>query len=159
MEEHAWTAELRDALIKVGSDDTVRLIAEGFPEANELLVDVGDRRLERMDASGIEIQVLSITAPGAQPLKSREAVPLAHDANDFLAAAVSAHPDRFAAFATLPTADPDAATAEFERSVKELGMVGAMLCLRTGDRYLDHETLRPIFEVADSREVVVYVHP
>lgn len=159
VEEHAWTAELRDALIKDGGDDTVRMIAEGWPGADELLRDVGDRRLERLDASGIEMQVLSITAPGTQPLKATEAVPLARDANDFLANAVSAHPGRFAAFATLPTSDPEAAAHEFERSVKELGMVGAMLFPRTGDRYLDHPTFRPIFEVAESLEVPIYVHP
>ncbi len=159
VEEHAWTAELRDALIKDGTDDTVRMIANGWPEADEQLRDVGDRRLQRMDASGIDLQVLSISAPGTQPLKPSEAIPLARDANDFLAGAVSAHPDRYAAFATLPTSDPEAAVQEFERCVSTLGMVGAMLFPRTGDRYLDHETFRGIFEVAEKLEVPVYVHP
>lgn len=159
VEEHAWTAELRDALVRDGTDDTVRMIADGWSEADEQLRDVGDRRLERMDASGIDIQVLSITAPGTQPLKPSEAVPLARDANDFLAGAVSAHPDRYAAFATLPTPDPEAAAEEFERCVTKLGMVGAMLFPRTGDRYLDHETFRPIFEAADALGVPIYIHP
>ena len=42
--------------------------------------------------------------PAAQELDPAAAVPLARDANDQLAAAVAAHPDRFAGFATLPTA-------------------------------------------------------
>ena len=159
VEEHAWTAELRDALIKDGTDDTIRLISENFPEADEQLRDVGERRLQRLDASGIEIHDLSITAPGTQPLKASEAVPLARDANDFLADAVSAHPDRYAAFATLPTADPEAAVAELQRSVTKLGMLGAMLFPRTGERYLDHETFRPIFEAAAALDVPVYLHP
>jgi len=33
VEEHAWTAALRDALVKDGTDDTVRMIADGWPEA------------------------------------------------------------------------------------------------------------------------------
>jgi predicted TIM-barrel fold metal-dependent hydrolase len=159
VEEHAWTAELRDALLKDGTDDTVRMIADGWPAADEQLRDVGDRRLERMDASGIDVAVLSISAPGTQPLKPSEAVPLARDANDFLAGAVSAHPDRYGAFATLPISDPEAAVQEFERCVTQLGMVGAMLFPRTGDRYLDHETFRAIFEVADTFEVPIYLHP
>ncbi len=159
VEEHAWTAELRDALLKDGTDDTVHMIADGWPAADEQLRDVGDRRLERMNASGIDVAVLSISAPGTQPLKPSEAMPLARDANDFLAGAVSAHPDRYGAFATLPISDPEAAVQEFERCVTQLGMVGAMLFPRTGDRYLDHETFRAIFEVADTFEVPIYLHP
>ena len=50
VEEHAWTAELRDALVEDGTDDTACTIAGAFPDADEQLLDVGDRRLERMDA-------------------------------------------------------------------------------------------------------------
>ncbi len=46
---------------------------------------------------------------------------LARDANDQLASAIDAHPDRFGGFATLPTSDPEAAAAELERTVHELG--------------------------------------
>lgn len=159
LEEHAWTVELKHALVKDGTDDTVRMIADGFPDADEQLLDVGDRRLERMDASGIDVAVLSTSAPGTQPLKPSEAVPLARDANDYLAGAVRAHPDRYAAFATLPISDPDAAVQEFERCITQLGMVGAMLFPRTGERYLDHDTFRAIFEVAATHDVPIYIHP
>ena len=37
--------------------------------------------------------------------------------NDRLAAAIAAHPTRFAGFAALPTADPEAAADELERTV------------------------------------------
>jgi len=102
VEEHAWTAELRDALVKLGGDDTVTMMSAQAGIGRRLL-DVSDGRLARMDAAGVDMEILSITTPGTQPLRPAEAVPLARDANDFLAAAVRAHPDRFAAFATLPT--------------------------------------------------------
>ena len=81
-----------------------------------------------MDAAGIDLQVISHTTPGVQHLEDAEtAVTLARESNDQPARAVAEHPDRFAAFATLPTPDPGAAADELERAVTELGMKGAML--------------------------------
>ncbi|MEV0108720.1 hypothetical protein AB0H42_20600 [Nocardia sp. NPDC050799] len=67
-----------------------------------------------MDRAGIDVQVLSLTAPGVEQSDPAEAVALARDANDQVAAAVRRHPDRFAAFATLPTPAP-VAPADRER--------------------------------------------
>lgn len=82
VEEHAWTAELRDALLKYGGDDTVnRMNNQG--EISLRLLDVGEERLARMDANGVDMEVLSITTPGTQPLPPAVAVSLAREANDF----------------------------------------------------------------------------
>ncbi|MBO3682520.1 amidohydrolase family protein [Streptomyces sp. NEAU-YJ-81] len=158
VEEHAWTADLRDALLTFADDDTVNLLSSRQPTDHRLR-EVGEERLARMDAAGVDVEVLSITTPGTQPLDASEAVPLARDANDFLAEAVRAHPDRFAAFATLPTPEPRAAARELERCVQELGMVGAQLVPLTRDRYLDHDSFRPVFEAAAGLGVPLYIHP
>ncbi|WP_158892745.1 amidohydrolase family protein [Amycolatopsis anabasis] len=158
VEEHAWTPELRRALLKWGGDVMViRMSSRG--EVNLRLLEVGEERLSRMDAAGVDMEVLSITAPGTQPLPPQVAVPLAREANDILADAVRRHPDRFAAFATLPTCDPQAAAAELERAVAGLGHVGAMLFPRTGERFLDHASFRPVFEAAAQLGVPLYIHP
>jgi predicted TIM-barrel fold metal-dependent hydrolase len=112
-----------------------------------------------MDASGVDMEVLSITTPGTQPLPSQVAVPLAREANEVLADAVRRPPDRFAAFATLPMSDPQAAAAELERAVTGLGHVGAMLFPRTGETFLDHVSFRPVFEAAAHLGVPLYIHP
>src|SRR5579883_2453909 len=65
------------------------------------LCDVGDKRLAEMDAAGIDMQVLSLTAPGVEQLEATEAVVLAREANDYVADAMKKHPGRFAAFAAL----------------------------------------------------------
>ena len=65
--------------------------------------------------------------PRLQRLDAEPAVRLARGANDRLAETVRAHPDRFAAFAALPTADPKAAADELERAVTQLGFKGAMV--------------------------------
>lgn len=121
--------------------------------------DLGADRLQHMDATGIDVQVLSYASPGVQILPAVEAVPLARDANDQLAAAIQAHPDRFAGFATLPTPDPEAAAAELERAVLQLGFKGAMINGRTNDRFLDDPSFRPILEAAVALDVPIYLHP
>jgi len=158
IEEHVWSPRLREALIDLDSDQTVTAFSNS-PHANALLLDVDEGRLARMDAMGIDVQVLSITAPGTQHLPADVAVTLARDANDFLADAVRRHPARFAAFATLPTPDPEAAAVELRRCIEELGFVGAMLFPRTGPDFLDHSRYRPIFAAAASLDVPLYIHP
>lgn len=158
VEEHAWTPELRSALVDSGDDDTVTWFSNSGIISHRLL-DVDEERVARMDAAGVDLQVLSITTPGTQSLPSALAVPLARDANDFLFDAVQRRPDRFAAFATLPTPDPDAAAVELRRCIHELGFVGAMLFPRTGPNLLDHNRFRPIFEAAAELGAPLYLHP
>src|SRR6266581_8276150 len=93
----------------------------------ERLDDLGALRLKEMDESGVDFQVLSHSIPGLQGVDAATGVPLARRVNDRLSEAVRAHPDRFAGFAALPTADPKAAADELERAVTRLGFKGAMI--------------------------------
>jgi len=112
-----------------------------------------------MDEAGIDLQVLSHTMPGLQKLDAETAVPLARRANDRLNEAVRAHPDRFAAFAALPTANPKAAADELERTVGRLGFKGAMVNGLTNGVFLDDKRFWPIFERAQVLDVPLYMHP
>jgi 2,3-dihydroxybenzoate decarboxylase len=78
--------------------------------------------------------------------------------NDRLAAVVAARPDRFAAFAALPTCDPAGAADELERTVK-LGFKGAMIHGLANDMFLDDKRFWPIFERAHRLDVPIYLHP
>ncbi len=84
---------------------------------------------------------------------------MAREANDAIAAAVSEHPDRFQGFATLPTPDPGAAADELRRGIGELGMQGAMLCGRTGERNMDQPDLAELYRTAAELHVPLYIHP
>ena len=117
------------------------------------------KRLADMDAAGIDFQVLSVVLPTPQMLPAETAVPLAAKANSELHAMVTAHPDRFAAFATLPVNVPDAAATELERAVGELGFVGAMISGTIGGRFLDDPFFSPILDTAARLDVPVYLHP
>ena len=123
------------------------------------LDDLGDQRLADMDAGGIDVQVLSHGAPGTEQLEPEQAIPLAREANDYLARSIAAQPDRLAAFATLPTADPEAAADELERAVNELGFKGALINGHVRGQFLDDRRFWPIFERAQRLEVPIYLHP
>ena len=84
----------------------------GYGNPAEDLLDLGEKRIAEMDAAGIDVQVLSLTDPSVQQLDADAAVDLAREANDYLADAVRLYPQRFAGFATLPTAAPDIAADE-----------------------------------------------
>src|SRR5579864_2452445 len=90
-------------------DNEVKALGSGpgaGPDIAERLDDVGALRLREMDEAGIDLQVLSQSPPGLQSVDAATAPALARRANDRLRATVGRHPDRFAAFAALPTADP-----------------------------------------------------
>jgi predicted TIM-barrel fold metal-dependent hydrolase len=123
------------------------------------LCDLGEARIDAMDAAGIDVQVLSLTSPGTEQLAAAAAEPLAREANDFLAAAVRRHPRRFAGFAALPTAAPEAAAAELERTVREHGFKGAVINGHVGGRYLDDPFFWPILARAEALQVPIYLHP
>jgi hypothetical protein len=80
-------------------------------------------------------------------------------ANDNLAAAVRRHPDRFAAFAALPTTVPYSAAAELERCVSELGFAGTMIMGRTEGEFLSAERFDPVLRTAARLGVPIYLHP
>jgi len=123
------------------------------------LGDIDAGRIAHMDKEGVDLQVLSFTSPGPQAFAANEAIPMAQDANDRLAAAVKRHPTRFAGFAALPTADPKAAAEELERTVKQLGFKGAMIHSHQQGEFLDQRKYWPVWERAAALDVPIYLHP
>jgi predicted TIM-barrel fold metal-dependent hydrolase len=137
---------------------TSRSAALGHDIGREL-DDLGASRLAHMEATGIDLQVLSFNAPIPSSFVPDEAVAVARELNDHLAAAKRTHPDRFAGFAALPTAVPEAAADELERCVADLGFVGAMVHGHTGGRFLDDKEFWPIFARAEALGVPIFLHP
>ena len=131
----------------------------GGPSPMELAPEIGERRLQSMDAAGITVQVLSNTGPGPDLVPGPEGVAMAREMNDFLAAAIARHPDRFAGFAVLPMQSPDATAAELARAVRELGFVGALINGTTEGRFLDHASYDGLLAAAVDLDVPIYIHP
>ena len=151
IEEHYWDRELAKTYTGVESG------REG-PQL-ERLYDVGAIRLKEMDEAGVDIQVLSHGAPSAQKLPADTAVNITRGVNDRLAALCAANPKRFSAFAALPTADPNGAADELDRTVTKLGFKGAMLHGLANGTFLDDKKFWPIYERAEKLDVPIYLHP
>jgi predicted TIM-barrel fold metal-dependent hydrolase len=125
----------------------------------EPISDLGDGRIAAMDEAGIDLAVLSLAAPGVEQLDGPEAVLLARECNDELAAAVERYPDRLAGFAALPISAPDAAADELDRAVRQHGFAGAVINGHSQGRYLDNPFFDPVLNRAATLEIPIYLHP
>lgn len=96
-----------------------------------------------MDRHGVDMHLLSLTAPGAQMFDADTATSLATVANDRLAEVVRHHPTRYAALATFAPQDPGRAVTEMERATKNLRFNGFLVNSHTNNEYLDQPRYWP----------------
>jgi predicted TIM-barrel fold metal-dependent hydrolase len=130
------------------------------------LQDLQNQRIEQMDKTGIELSILSLNSPAIQAIHDKKkAVEVARIANNHVAENMARHADRFRSFAALPMQDPDAASKELIRCVKDLGFVGALIngYSQIGEEdtafYLDLPQYRPFWTEVEKLDVPVYLHP
>ena len=130
------------------------------------ILDMGSRRLDNMDVTGIEFALQSLNAPGVQGIvDTTEAISVAKKANDTIANAVNKHPDRYGGLAALPMQDPEAASYELTRCVTELGFKGAMVNGFTQKDshdsaiYYDIPEYREFWATVSELDVPFYLHP
>ena len=150
----------------LGDSEQYALAGAGWDALRGRLLDLGAGRLAEMDAHGIGRAILSLNSPAVQAIADpARAIDVAKKANDTLAAAVTRRPDRFSGFAALPMQDPDAASAELTRCVRDLGFVGALVnsFSQAGapDRvvYYDDPAYAGFWSTAASLDVPFYLHP
>lgn len=123
------------------------------------LLDLGAGRIADMDAAGISLQLLLLTAPGVQVFDAATATALAAATNDELAASVARHPQRLAGLTVIAPQDPANAAKELERGMLELGLKGAVVNSHTFGEYLDEPKFWAIFEAAEALAAPLYIHP
>ena len=124
------------------------------------LLDLDERRIADMDATGIDKAVLALTSPGVQPIPDiDEAKAVAARANDRLAAACGKYPDRFIGMTSVAPQDPDWSAAEIRRGAQELGFKGVQINSHTQGRYLDEPFFDPIFRALVEVGQPLYIHP
>ena len=125
----------------------------------ERLQDLDARRISDMDATGISVQVVSLTSPGVQVFDAETAKSLSVLANDQLADAVRRHPQRFVGLAACAPQDPAHAAQEIERCVRTLGFRGVIINSHTRHEYLNDAKFWEICEAAEALDVPIYLHP
>lgn len=122
-------------------------------------VDLPDGRLREMDASGVDMHVLSLGSPGVQLFRADIATEMARTTNDFMTDIIRAHPTRFGGLAAFAPQDPKAAVKEMERAINTLKLNGFLVNSYTDDEYLDAEKYWPILEAAEALGRPIYIHP
>jgi 5-carboxyvanillate decarboxylase len=123
------------------------------------LLDVDEMRIADMDANGVDVELLSLTAPGVQMFDADTATELARIANDRLAETIARHPQRFAGLASFAPQSPKRAVKEMERAVRELKLNGFIVNSHTNNEYLDEPKYWPILEAAEALDRCIYIHP
>ncbi|MET4781539.1 amidohydrolase family protein [Glaciihabitans sp. UYNi722] len=160
LEEHVVTADVLAAWQALEPQwQDLALAPSSVGDNARRLAEVGPERIAAMDATGLDVQVLSLSTPGVQNLESGDAVRLQSATNDTIAEAVRRNPDRFQGFATLATSSPADAARELERAITQLGLNGAMVFGRTREKSIDHPDFLPIFETAAALHAPLYLHP
>jgi 5-carboxyvanillate decarboxylase len=123
------------------------------------LLDLEEQRIKTMDAHGVDMHLLSLTAPGVQMFDADTATDLAALANDRLAAVIARHPNRFAGLASLAPQSPKRAAKEMERAIGKLRLNGFVINSHTNSEYLDDPKYWPILEAAEALDACIYIHP
>ena len=136
------------------------------PATRAKILDLGTGRLADMDRGGLEVCILSLTAPGIQSVPdASKAVALARRVNDHLAENIAKNPKRLKGFAALPMQDPQAAAQELTRCVRELGFLGALVNgfsqvgVADSAVFYDVPQYRPFWATVQDLDVPFYLHP
>jgi aminocarboxymuconate-semialdehyde decarboxylase len=124
----------------------------------EDMFDIG-ARLRDMDAKRIDVRVMSLSTPNVYLWPAEQQVSVARRINDAMARICVAHPDRFMGLASLPMRNVDAALAELDRAIGELGMKGIVIGSNIDGLQLDDPSFERIWARIDELRLPVFEHP
>lgn len=122
-----------------------------------------DRRIDHLDAHGIDKQVVALGAPhfwpGIRRYATEETIQaFVEQANDEIREIADTNPDRFIPVGTLPVLN-DHMVEEAERCLDDLDMVGLQIYSNYEGKPVDTEELLPVYELAEKRDVPIWIHP
>ena len=163
---HFYPPEFLAAIKKGPSKFTVEEDAEGNPvlgsPGDKNFVVPGHRDIDYREKviadAGIDIQVITLTAPGTTMEEPKQSVYLASLVNDALAKIKSERSKQFTSLATLPLNDPAASVKELER-VMSMGFAGVMVYASVDGVALRDPRYLPLWERANELAAVVHIHP
>lgn len=118
-----------------------------------------DYRRNILDEYGLDMQVISFTAPGTLVETPERSVILSKKVNDLFAEIQTKDGNCFPALGTLPLNDPQASSEELERAISQLGLKGITLFSNANGVALSDECFWPMYEVANELNVVFFIHP
>lgn len=159
---HAFTQQGMQAL-KRHQPDAISLVLDDAGELTGVWAGTplpcwnAHRRLQEVDAAGIDLQLLN--DPTVYTRVDRRSPEICRAVNDALAGISRADPDRFRFLASVPFNSVEAARTELDRAADELGAVGLVVGSNAGGRYLHEPELLPFWQAVERRGLPVLVHP
>lgn len=117
-----------------------------------------DRRIRNMDEAGVDVAIVSLTAPNVYVARKALSVTLAQQVNDDFAAQQSRFPTRIRWFASLPWQHPAEALKELER-VQATGASGVCMLTNILGTPLTDPAFAPIWEAVEASGLPVFIHP
>ncbi|MFM0188582.1 amidohydrolase family protein [Paraburkholderia nemoris] len=118
-----------------------------------------DERLADMDASGVDMQALSLSVPMAYWADRAFNAKLATTWNEAASGVHLQHPTRFVVLATLPMLNPHDAIDELERAAELPGVRGVYMGTNINNRDLDDPLFEPVFARIEQLDLPVFLHP
>jgi aminocarboxymuconate-semialdehyde decarboxylase len=117
-----------------------------------------ERRIEEMDASGVDVEVLSPMPPLLKyDLPASDGLSLARHVNEFAATLCATDPARFKGLGMVPLQDPEAATAEL-KAIQDQGLYGVEIASNVLGKSIGHEQFLPFFQEVERLGLSVFVH-
>ena len=120
---------------------------------------LGPARLQVMDEQGVDVQILTINGFWWYAADRDLARRIVLAQNEGLAQWVAAHPDRFAAMASVALQHPELAAEQLEDGVKRLGLRGASIGGHVNGEDLSLPKYDPFWAKAAELGVPVVMHP
>jgi aminocarboxymuconate-semialdehyde decarboxylase len=117
-----------------------------------------EAKLAAMDASGIEVTMLSTNDPGPEWFGD-DGPAVAQLIHDSLAGVIAKHPKRFRGLCTLPLQSEKAAGAELDRCVKQLGFSGILLYTNLAGAWCDEPQFHWLYARAEELDLPILLHP
>lgn len=140
-----------------GSADRLLVFGQMRFPAKEVFFEA-ERRVEAMDASGVDVEVLSPMPPLLRyDLPLADGLALARHVNEVTAGVTQHDPKRMHGLGMVPMQDPDAATAEL-KAVKDLGLAGVEIASNILGSSIGDEKFRDFFLEAERLGLSVFVH-
>ncbi|BAK67559.1 putative hydrolase [Sphingobium sp. SYK-6] len=117
-----------------------------------------DMRIAAMDKAGVDIAIISLTAPNVFWSTREVAIETARTVNDDFAAAEKKYPGRIKWMASLPWQYPDAAIEELAR-IRGMGAAGLCLVTNMSGMLPDNEHFHPVWQAVQESGLPAFIHP
>ena len=118
-----------------------------------------EQRLNDMNSLGVDVQVVSTGAQFYFYGRDAQTIDGMHrDCNDEVHQMTLDYPERFRGFAQIPMQDVNLAIAELDRSVNQLGMLGAMIDDKVNGKTFDEPEFLPLWKAAEQMGAIIFIH-